>query len=87
MHIPMFNNNVDEEDGYFNIPICHRLKMLEDFEKAGVKAVFGGHYHRCAGGIWNSPNGNKVCKFDKFIFELCCKVFCTPNKIKIIYVE
>jgi serine/threonine-protein phosphatase CPPED1 len=49
-HIPYFIHNPDEVDDYFNIPQPARRKYLDLLEKAGVKYVFAGHYHRTAGG-------------------------------------
>lgn len=40
----------DEEDDYFNLQKVVRQNLLDRFKKAGVKAVFSGHYHRNAGG-------------------------------------
>jgi len=49
-HIPWFINECDEPKEYFNIEKELRLKKLEQLNKAGVKKVFCGHYHRNAGG-------------------------------------
>jgi serine/threonine-protein phosphatase CPPED1 len=49
-HIPYFVRNPGEADGYFNIPHEVRRKYLDLLEKAGVKYVFAGHYHRNGGG-------------------------------------
>ncbi|RWS15909.1 purple acid phosphatase-like protein [Dinothrombium tinctorium] len=49
-HIPWFLQKADEENDYFNIEKDLRIKMLDKFEKAGVKAIFCGHYHQNAGG-------------------------------------
>ncbi|XP_068162356.1 serine/threonine-protein phosphatase CPPED1 [Antennarius striatus] len=49
-HIPLYLKNPDEEDDYFNMQKAVRLNLLDRFKKAGVKAVFSGHYHRNAGG-------------------------------------
>ncbi|XP_067859360.1 serine/threonine-protein phosphatase CPPED1 [Heptranchias perlo] len=53
-HIPLFLQSPEEENGYFNLEKSKRLDLLQKFEKAGVKAVFAGHYHRNAGGMFNS---------------------------------
>lgn len=45
-HQPWFLEEPDEEDQYFNIPKERRMPMLEEMAKAGVRAVFAGHYHR-----------------------------------------
>jgi 3',5'-cyclic AMP phosphodiesterase CpdA len=49
-HIPYFIHNPDEADGYFNIPQPARRRYLDLLEKAGVRYVFAGHYHRTAAG-------------------------------------
>lgn len=49
-HIPLYLKNPDEEDDYFNLQKTVRQSLLDRFKKAGVKAVFSGHYHRNAGG-------------------------------------
>ncbi|XP_029312717.1 serine/threonine-protein phosphatase CPPED1 isoform X2 [Cottoperca gobio] len=49
-HIPLYLKKPDEEDDYFNLQREVRQDLLERFKKAGVKAVFSGHYHRNAGG-------------------------------------
>uniref|UniRef100_A0A3B3BMK8 Calcineurin-like phosphoesterase domain containing 1 n=1 Tax=Oryzias melastigma TaxID=30732 RepID=A0A3B3BMK8_ORYME len=48
-HIPLYLKNPDEEEDYFNLQKGVRQKLLDRFRKAGVKAVFSGHYHRNAG--------------------------------------
>nr|XP_033770708.1 LOW QUALITY PROTEIN: serine/threonine-protein phosphatase CPPED1 [Geotrypetes seraphini] len=52
-HIPLFLKNVNEDHDYFNIERSLRQDLLERFNKAGIKAVFSGHYHRNAGGSHN----------------------------------
>ncbi|XP_056285728.1 serine/threonine-protein phosphatase CPPED1 isoform X1 [Pseudoliparis swirei] len=49
-HIPLYLKSPDEDDNYFNLQREVRQSLLERFKKAGVKAVFSGHYHRNAGG-------------------------------------
>ncbi|CAL8302334.1 unnamed protein product [Lota lota] len=49
-HIPLYLKTPDEDDDYFNLQKDVRLRLLEKFKSAGVKAVFSGHYHRNAGG-------------------------------------
>lgn len=49
-HIPLYLQSPDEEADYFNLPKAIRQNLLDRFKKAGVKAVFTGHYHRNAGG-------------------------------------
>lgn len=49
-HIPLYLKSPDEEDDYFNLQRGVRQNLLDRFKKAGVKAVFSGHYHRNAGG-------------------------------------
>ncbi|XP_028332661.1 serine/threonine-protein phosphatase CPPED1 isoform X1 [Gouania willdenowi] len=48
-HIPLYLKRPDEEDDYFNLQKTVRQNLLDKFKKAGVKAVFSGHYHRNAG--------------------------------------
>uniref|UniRef100_UPI00398EB40F serine/threonine-protein phosphatase CPPED1 isoform X1 n=1 Tax=Pristiophorus japonicus TaxID=55135 RepID=UPI00398EB40F len=52
-HIPLFLQSPEEENNYFNLEKSKRMDLLQRFEKAGVKAVFSGHYHRNAGGMFN----------------------------------
>lgn len=47
-HIPWFINNIDEKNGYFNIPIKTRKEYIELLKKYGVKYVFAGHLHKNA---------------------------------------
>ncbi|KAG7507700.1 Serine serine/threonine-protein phosphatase CPPED1 [Solea senegalensis] len=49
-HIPLYLKTPDEEDDYFNLQKVVRQNLLDRFKRAGVKAVFSGHYHRNAGG-------------------------------------
>ncbi|CAL1291438.1 unnamed protein product [Larinioides sclopetarius] len=51
-HIPWFLKKHDEEKDYFNIFPELRLKMLEKFYDANIRAIFCGHYHRNAGGFY-----------------------------------
>ncbi|KAL1426978.1 hypothetical protein MTO96_003274 [Rhipicephalus appendiculatus] len=51
-HIPLFVRNYDEDKIYFNFDPELRLRMLDKFHKAGVRAIFCGHYHRNAGGFY-----------------------------------
>lgn len=48
MHHPLFLENVDEGDGYFNMPQPRRFEILNLFHQYGFRAVFSGHYHRNA---------------------------------------
>lgn len=52
-HIPPYVKSPEEEDEYFNLQTEVRHILLDRFKKAGVKAVFCGHYHRNAGGFHN----------------------------------
>jgi predicted MPP superfamily phosphohydrolase len=45
-HIPWFTKEVDEKNGYFNIPLEHRKKYLDLFNSYGVKFIFAGHLHK-----------------------------------------
>ncbi|KAK2820841.1 hypothetical protein Q5P01_023800 [Channa striata] len=49
-HIPLYLKSPDEDDDYFNLQRGVRQNLMDRFKKAGVKAVFSGHYHRNAGG-------------------------------------
>lgn len=51
-HIPWFTETFDEEDHTINILKDVRIPMLEKFAKAGIKAIFCGHYHRNGGGYY-----------------------------------
>ncbi|XP_063076651.1 serine/threonine-protein phosphatase CPPED1 [Engraulis encrasicolus] len=54
-HIPLYTCRPDEEDDYFNTRMEGgvRQDLIARFKKAGVKAVFSGHYHRNAGGCFD----------------------------------
>jgi len=45
-HHPWFVDEVDEPDGYYNLPRQNRRLVLDAFEAAGVRVVFSGHLHR-----------------------------------------
>ncbi|XP_072312463.1 serine/threonine-protein phosphatase CPPED1 [Eucyclogobius newberryi] len=49
-HIPLYLKSPDEDDDYFNLEREVRQQLMDKFKRAGVKAVFSGHYHRNAGG-------------------------------------
>jgi len=49
-HHPWFLNKPDDADQYFTIPRVRRDPALALMRKAGVRAVFAGHYHRNAYG-------------------------------------
>ncbi|TSK14669.1 Serine/threonine-protein phosphatase CPPED1 [Bagarius yarrelli] len=49
-HIPLYLKTPDEEDDYFSLQRSKRENLIQRFCRAGVKAVFSGHYHRNAGG-------------------------------------
>lgn len=49
-HIPLYLKSPDEEDDYFNLQMPVRQQLMDKYKRAGVKAVFSGHYHRNAGG-------------------------------------
>ncbi|XP_067407456.1 serine/threonine-protein phosphatase CPPED1 isoform X1 [Emydura macquarii macquarii] len=51
-HIPLFLQNPDEDHDYFNLEKTVRYELMEKFHKAGIKAVFSGHYHRNARGSY-----------------------------------
>jgi len=45
MHHPMCIKTPDEPQQYFNLPPEARAELLKMFARAGVRAVFSGHYH------------------------------------------
>jgi len=49
-HHPLFLEQEDEPDQYFNIPLERRTPLLDQLKQADVRAVFAGHYHRNAYG-------------------------------------
>ncbi|CAL9702283.1 unnamed protein product [Knipowitschia caucasica] len=49
-HIPLYLKSPDEDDDYFNLRREVRQQLMDKFKRAGVRAVFSGHYHRNAGG-------------------------------------
>lgn len=46
MHHPLFLNDPEEADDYFNIPLKIRQIYLKLFRKYDIKAVLAGHLHR-----------------------------------------
>lgn len=52
LHHPLFLNDPDEEDEYFNIPTERRMRYLELFKRYQVSYIFAGHYHRNAFGTY-----------------------------------
>lgn len=46
LHHPLFLEQPDEPDQYFNIPLIRRTPLLAQLKQADVRAVFAGHYHR-----------------------------------------
>lgn len=46
MHHPLFLNDPEEADDYFNIPRKMRRVYLNLFRKYGIKMVFAGHLHQ-----------------------------------------
>ena len=53
-HIPLFAKDVNENEGYGNLPPAKRAELLSLFKKYGVVAVLTGHAHRL---IINEYNG------------------------------
>lgn len=47
-HHPLFVNDPDEPDSYWNLPVALRHRTIELLAKAGVSAYFCGHLHRNA---------------------------------------
>jgi 3',5'-cyclic AMP phosphodiesterase CpdA len=50
LHHPLFIENGEEPDEYFNIPMARRIPLMNELGSAGVRWVFSGHYHRNAEG-------------------------------------
>ncbi|KAL3315847.1 Serine/threonine-protein phosphatase cpped1 [Cichlidogyrus casuarinus] len=55
-HIPPFISEIDEADGYFNLPKANRDTILELFWQAGVSHVFTGHLHYNCLSEWVPPS-------------------------------
>ncbi|XP_044927976.1 serine/threonine-protein phosphatase CPPED1 isoform X3 [Mustela nigripes] len=53
-HIPLFLRSIDEDDDYFNLTKSVRKEVANKLTRAGVTAVFSGHYHRNAGGTYQN---------------------------------
>lgn len=54
-HIPWFLKQHDEADhSYFSLKRSLRDVWLPKLEKAGVEAIFCGHYHQNTGGLYNN---------------------------------
>lgn len=68
-HYPLFCREVDEPEGYMNLPIKIRKELLGLFEQYSVVAVLGGHAHRLILNHYNEiqmVNAEAVSKnFDK----------------------
>ena len=45
-HYPLYLNDPEEKDEYFNLPMEKRKEVLDLFEKYNVVAMLGGHAHR-----------------------------------------
>lgn len=45
-HHPLFLDDPDEDDNYWNLPRERRLRVAELLERYGVRKVFAGHWHR-----------------------------------------
>ncbi len=53
-HYPLYLDEPEEEDKYFNIPLNKRKELLSLFEQQNIKAYLSGHAHRT---IINDYNG------------------------------
>ena len=53
-HHPLYVNELEEKDEYFNLPLNKRKELLDLYEKSGVVAVLAGHTHKT---IINSYEG------------------------------
>ena len=47
-HHPLFLQDPEEEDSYWNLPIARRRNILDIVHRAGIKHAFAGHWHRNA---------------------------------------
>lgn len=45
-HYPLFTVSLNEEEGYFNLPIPKRQQLLQLFKEYNVKAYLSGHTHK-----------------------------------------
>lgn len=45
-HYPLFDQEPDEDEGYFNLPLETRKALLKQFHESGVVAVLSGHAHK-----------------------------------------
>lgn len=52
-HHPFFLEDIDEEDGYFQIQKDKRKAYFDMFARRGVSAVYSGHLHNNAEGEYN----------------------------------
>lgn len=59
-HIPPFIFRPDEENGYFNLEVGFRQRLLAKLTAKGVVAWFCGHYHRNAGGHFCDEEGREM---------------------------
>lgn len=59
-HVPPFINKPDEANGYFNLELGFRQRLLAKMAAKGVVAWFCGHYHRNAGGVYRDADGREL---------------------------
>ncbi|KAF4649820.1 Serine/threonine-protein phosphatase cpped1 [Perkinsus olseni] len=59
-HVSPFIRDPEEHEGYFNMPLPVRKRLLRLASEAGVKAIFAGHYHRNAGGWYTDSCGHRL---------------------------
>ena len=45
-HYPLYGKELEEKDGYFNLPLQIRKKLLPLYVECGVVAVLSGHTHK-----------------------------------------
>lgn len=45
-HYPLFVNNIEEQEGYFNFPLEKRKELLNLFDQNNVVAYLSGHAHK-----------------------------------------
>ena len=53
VHCPVFREDIEEKEDYFNFSRPKRTEYLELFKEYGVNAVFAGHTHKDYRANWN----------------------------------
>ena len=94
-HYPLFLNNPNEANEYYNLPLETRKQLLDLFVKNGVVAVLGGHIHKrltnCYNGILLANEGTTCRNFDGtplgFTIWNCKIISDSANNKKVILKE